>query len=300
MAELPTEAGAIIEAVERLAKAQEFELERGDENKAIAVAVPKGFELKSVKGLLDEYRLLPDRKKGVATITQLDAFIEYVLRHKTEQSIVFLDDTNPNAISLRAVFNPHGAAGEVTGFGDFGCAYPFPLSDEWKTWSDIEEDMPQAAFAAFLEEHIVDVLDPSAAGDKAKTLAETLGIKLAGVSTLMELSRGLSLNIGLRSEIRLDRTTGERRIVFHEEQKDDNGHPMKVPGGFVIAIPVFRLGSLYQLSVRLRYHLDDKKLPLWNLSLQGAERVLEHAIKEAGDLVHKQTALPVFRGAPAR
>jgi len=285
-----SEAGAIIEAIERLGVAQVVEI-----GGRPIMLLPTGRTAHSVKPLLDEYLDRPERKAGSATLTTLEAFNAYVLRHKQAESVVFVDDTNPQAPQIVAVFDAHSS--ELAGWQKHRATYAFPLSDEWKRWRNVPESFSQADFASFLEDRITDVIDPATAGDIAKKFASDVGAQLASPAKLLELARGLAITVDAKvvSKVSLGNGTGE--ISYKEEHNDEAGAPLKVPGAFCIGIPVFRLGAAYSIPVRLRYRMKDHKLT-WQLALQRIENVLEHAIADAANKVQESTGLPVFRGKP--
>jgi len=285
-----SEAGAIIAAIERLAPGELLTI-RG----APILVLPSGKTAQSVKPLLDEYLDRPERKAGSATLTTLDAFNAYAIRHKQDESVVFVDDTNPQAPQIVAVFDAHSS--DLAGWQKHRAVYAFPLSDEWKRWRNVPESFSQADFAAFLEDRITDVIDPSSAGDIAKKFASDVGAQLASPAKLLELARGLAITVDSKVVSRVSLGNGTGEISYKEDHNDEAGAPLKVPGAFCIGIPVFRLGAAYSIPVRLRYRLKDGKVT-WQLALQRIENVLEHAIADAASKVGESTGLPVFRGKP--
>jgi uncharacterized protein YfdQ (DUF2303 family) len=298
-----SDAQAIIDAVERN---HEVKLLRPAAEVGLAIAaVPKGMELKSVKPFVDEYLKVPERKKGTTTLSTLEAFCEFVNRQKTTDSIVFIDDTSSQQPALLAVFNPHKAetvskpdSGVGPDHGDHRARYAFPLSDEWKAWKGLPEFIPQDRFASFLEDHIGEVCPLDQVKENVKLYAENLGFQLASPARLLELSRGLALNVNAKVVQVLNLSTGEGQITFAEEHKDSTGAPVKVPGAFGINIPVFRLGSAYNVPVRLRYRAKQDQPVMWSLVPQWLDKVFEHAIDEAQEVIKTRCDLPVYRGAP--
>jgi hypothetical protein len=288
------DAQAIISAVERLDKAELVSVARGTPDACAVLVAPTGKTVHDLKPLLDKYLPRPERKKGTATLTTLLAFNAYTQRHMTGDSAVFVDDTEKSKPRIVAVFN---AAHKEPDHQDHRAVYAFPLSDEWVAWSKLPEWFTQAEFAAFIEDRILDVMDPAKAGAVAKELAESVGTTLASPSKLLELSRGLAVNVDAKvaQSVRLD--SGEGQITFKEEHKDENGAPIKFPGAFCLAIPVFRLGISYSVPVRLRYRVSSGRV-VWQLALQRVEQVFESAIAEAARSVEDVTSLPVFRGKP--
>jgi hypothetical protein len=222
------------------------------------------------------------------------------VRFADEDSALFAVE-DPRAPRLISVLDYHRATSEgAPRFGEHRGVYSFPLSDEWKAWQAVPEKMDQGTFAAFLEERITDVLDPAAVGDGSKRFAAELGLALASPTRLLELSRGLSVRVESKVASHVNLSTGETQIAFGESHASgEGGGPLKIPGGFIIAIPVFRGGDLYTIAVRLVYrvHRSEGKVQ-WGLRLHRAERVFLDAFNGAASLAAEQTKLPLFYGTP--
>lgn len=292
---------AAVEAVERLSKLERVQTEDG------LVVVPKGKQVVDLKPYVDARRDRPERRAGTAQFTQLASFVQHAQRFADGHSAIFAID-NPAAPKLMSVLDYHEGnhvdedAGPVEGkarFGQHRGVYNFPVSDEWKAWTSAPAQMAQDTFAAFLEERIADVLAPEAVGDKAKEFAGELGITLASPARLMELSRGLSVRVDSRVTNAANLSTGEVQLSYEESHTARDGGPLKVPGGFVIAIPVFRGGALYQIPVRLLYrvHRSEGRVA-WSVRLHRADRSFADAFKEAAEYAREATGLPLFYGTP--
>lgn len=310
-------------AVKAAGKASMLKLEDGQVEIGVAV-LPTGIRIESVKKYMDEYRLAPERKKGTAHLGDLASFIALVNRFKDSESAIFArpgaqpqKNVGVTAPLLLAVFNYneptnitqfHGdnAPGDqVTThegkprFGDHRADYVFPLSEEWKTWNAQDsEPLTQEAFAAFLEDHVGDVADSGAASNELSAFFfEKLGVTFASPARLIELSRGLSVRVGQKVRNAQNLATGEAQVQFIEEHNDETGGPLKVPGAFLLAIPVFQFGPLYQVAARLRYRVSGGNI-VWFFELHRADRIFDHAFKEACETAQKDTSLPLFIGAP--
>lgn len=305
------ENAAIIEAMKELYEITELLVD--DAGAPRVVAVPKGFELKSLKSLSDEYRERPERKAGVATLTTLDTFNAYVNRHRQQGSVVFCDDTQRQRPSLVAIFDAHAQndhESSAVGSPDwqkFRAIYSLPMSDEWTAWtaglrepSGKPKEFSQIEFAKFLEDRITDVLLPDDAGTIATEFARSISTHLATPAQLMDLARGLTVHVNSKAQQSINATTGETTLIFTEEHKDVQGQPLKVPGAFAIGIPVFRSGTRYPMPVRLRLRLarDEGNAPYWSLAVQRTDVVLEAALAAVVETVANTTSLPVFRGSP--
>lgn len=283
--------------------------------RAPAAVLPRGLAIESVESLLASYRERPRRRRGTASFTDLDSLIAHANRFKGKDSALFAIDDR-KAPQLISVINYHQAGFEAPPeFGDHRGHYHFPLSDEWKEWDGMNGAlMSQGEFAAFLEDHIGDVLPPpteapdrsmakgntSPEGERGSKLAELqklLGGEWAGQSRLLELARSFKVYENSTVKNALNLQTGEVQLQFETEHKDQDGAPLKVPNMFLIGIPVFRLGPVYRMAVRLRYRNQGGKLH-WIFQLYRPEAVFDDAFKEGCAYAAKETGLPLFIGKP--
>jgi len=256
--------------------------------------------INSVKDYIAEYATHPERRTGTAEMTALASFIAHVNRFKDADSAIFAN-RDPKAPSLLAVidYNPKGEEAEVEArFGEHRTNYAFPLSDEWIAWtSSNAKQFSQATFAEYIENRIADVTDPASAGDAAKDFVALLGAQFASPSGLLQLSRGLTVRVGLAVQNQANLGTGEASIRYEAKHTGEDGGPLLVPGAFLLAIPVFRGGARYQIATRLRYRVKDNQIT-WFYETYRADAVFDHAFNEACELAAKETALPLFMGAP--
>lgn len=319
MDDYQTEAGVVAElATKAQVQPQTITIERGDSNKAQALLVPTsegGFELVSVKPALDAYQKFPERRRGTANLASLASFIAHAKRFAQSGSAVFAD-TGKNP-SLQVVYDYHESGADDVGTArNLGhrATYAFPLSEEWKCWTNAaDKPMEQGVFALFLEERLGDVAEPTS--DAAKhprvtQFSESLAGKLAPASKLLELSRGLTIRVDSKVTNAKNLANGTQQLTFEEQHNTDDGSLLIVPTGFVISIPVFAPGAEYDekgrprqaldaISVRLRYRVSAGKIS-WFVSPYRLDLVLRDAITEALDRVRKETGLPVFEGSPER
>jgi uncharacterized protein YfdQ (DUF2303 family) len=273
----------------------------GDNRVVLGVPAANGTVIaQSVKGLLQEYADRPERIVGTSTHFTLASFIDYVNRQKNPASAVFLDP-NASAPKIVAVIDYHDKPtppANAAHFGKHRAHYAFPLSDEWEKWSKQNgQAMTQEAFAAWLEDHVMDVLDPENTEPEVKAFANKLGMKFADGSTLISLSRGLTINIASQMTKVVNLASGEATMNFVEEHKDAGGQVLKIPGAFAIAIPVFKGGERKQLAVRLRYRAGGGRVT-WYFEIYQQSRVFDAAIESARQEVERETELDTFTGTP--
>jgi len=254
----------------------------------------KGQKAISVHGLIEEFRIAPARRKGIAQVDTLASFIALIDRHKDEQSALFGKTSWPDP-KLTAVLNYDSAAAPAR-FGDHRIEYAFPLTEEFKAWVGANaKPMPQDIFAAFMEEHAAELAAPT---DGERSEYERLFKEIfATPSEVIELSRHLEVFVGARAKQGIRLQSGERTIEFSEEHKDAKGQPIAIPGIFMVSVPAFVDGDAVRLPARLRYRISGGDIK-WLYQLYRWETYLReqvgHALKEAA----AKTALPAFEGSP--
>lgn len=296
----PTEAQSVADIVKDLHEGQVITFADGDTEAEILI-VPEGKQVVSIKAYIDEYRAKPDRRKGTAKFYDLKSIINHVKRFK-DTDTVFFADNDRTAPSLTAVYDYNKAGKYEDGgqrFGEHRAHYAFPLSDEWKIWHGLNgKRMTQKDFAEFLENRITDIIQvqDDITNPKIKEFAQLLGGEFASPSRLVALSKGMEVNEGLKVKNAVNLATGESTVQYISEHQDAAGAPLKVPNLFMIAIPVFVAGSLYQMAVRLRYRIEVGSIR-WFYELYRADKVFEHAFDEACKQASDETAVPLFVGA---
>jgi uncharacterized protein YfdQ (DUF2303 family) len=254
--------------------------------------------LESLAQFCDEYRPHPIRREGTATLGDLDSLIEHVNRFKDGDSVVFANNDRAKP-SITAVLDYHRAGSDGTPrFSGHRSHYQFPVSTEWQTWIAANgKEIQQGAFAEFVEAHIVDVIEYSPDCASAKVFAEKCGVSFASPAQIMELSRGLAVNVEAKLATALNLQNGIKQIQFTETHTGENGTMLKVPGAFLIGIPVFRGEARYQVCVRLRYRKQGSALT-WIMELWRHDEVFDAAIRGACDKVKAATELPLLYGSP--
>ncbi len=305
MSEATNENKALLDAAEKFSHVEPIDLKVNDSDlvSVPVLSVPAGRKIESVKKYVDEYRTRPERKTGASTMDTIASFIDQVNRSKDGDSVIFADVATRTSPKLIAVldYNKAGAAGDPR-FGQHRVVHNFPVSEEWKAWTAKPlENIGLVDFAEFLENRIMDVLDPASLDAEGKgTLAafcRQLGINLASPQALMELSRGLTVHANHKVVQAINLSTGEVQVSFGETHTDAKGAPVKAAGGFAIAIPVFLNGPAYQIPVRLRYKARDGAV-FWTLQPQRLNVIWDDAVTEAVNAVTTKTDLTTLFGRP--
>lgn len=285
--------------------------EPGD-NQAVVILTRTGLEVVD-PAEFDQWRTNPRFRGGTATLLSLDSFIAHVNRFGDHDTVVF-GNNDRDRPTLTAVLDYHRAdrfnevgeaetPGRVVGEARFGrhrSAFAFPLADEWLAWRKMDKQvMKMSGFAAFLEDHIIDVIPGHlvALGDEEQTFMAALGSRgtIADPSRLMDLATGLQINErnAVSEVVNLGDGTGQ--VSFQSEHVDAAGNKLTIPGLFVIGIPVFRGGERYQIIARLRYRNTHEGIVFW-YELWRLDRVFDHAFNGAVERVQIETVAPVLLG----
>jgi hypothetical protein len=271
-------------------------------SEAIPVVIGKDGLDVLPRNSFDSWLDAPRFRAGTAKLTSLDSFIAHVNRYRSDNTVVFANDDRASP-SLMAVLDYHGAGSETAAaFGRHRSSFAFPLSDEWKAWSGKNaKPMSMTDFAAFLEDHIIDVLNPQGVtlNDEAASFVDALGGEafIANPGRLMDIATSLQVNEASVVAEAVTLASGEGQISFQSEHRDATGNKLSVPRLFILGIPVFRNGERYQVLARLRYRKTPQGLvfffELWRLDL-----VFDHAFTQAVEKVQIETGAPVYLGAP--
>jgi uncharacterized protein YfdQ (DUF2303 family) len=310
-------------------------LQAGVPNVPVIIA-PKGMDVHDLAGKVknwrDTFAERPVRRIGVAVLQDLDSLIAHANRFKDSATVVFADATREKP-SILVVYDYNEAVQDGAGaivadakprFGQHRARYAFPLSEQWKAWMEQDEVvMGHHDFAAWMEDHITDVVPPptslvarqtnidtgapreGAAGDFGKKTADEeladlllmLGAQITGPSGLLSLSKGLNAITEIKAASQIDLQGGAHGLQLIEEHKDGTtNQKLQVPGLFLLGIPVFQGGPAYRLAVRLRYRIPGGLR--WWFQVLNPEKVFDHAFKEACVRAGSETGLPVYLGAP--
>jgi uncharacterized protein YfdQ (DUF2303 family) len=255
-------------------------VQRGDVTGVFHVAVPQGFELKTI----DDERLLehPRRTAGRATLTTATSFIEYVKRHAKPATVVWCAfDPQRFALAFCAVFDEHGP--EAAGWRSHRAAYTPELSAEWKTWVTMNKQAkPQLEFAEFLERNQLDI---------ASVEGYPSSLDMLRLATEFEASSEKRI----RSIGRLQ--GGGVRLEYVDDDDAQTLTAMQLYEKFAIGIPVFWAGAGYRIDARLKYRQASAKVSFW-YDLIRPDRVHEAAASELIAAVRESIGtVPLLMGA---
>lgn len=267
---------------------------------AYAIELRKGEHkvLENLKPLIDSWRTRPERIVGTATMQTPEKFIELVTRHGDPGASALFCDAMSASPSIQAVIDYHGNLGDPD-WMKHRVKYNFPLSREWQFWMQIDAKgrLDQEQFAFLIEERIADVVKADPKNAAEVELAAQMGVTIATPAELLTLSRGLMVRVEQTVKEILNPSSGEDQIAFEENHKGENGKPIKVPGMFILSIPVFHGDDPVRVAVRLRYRMIEKKI-VWIPQLYRPDRILLDKVQHVAEQARIATSLPLFYGSP--
>lgn len=287
-------AAVIDEVVSKYRKPEIIEVSgtSGNDEKIQMLVLPDGLEAYSVKKYFDEYRSSPERLSGNTELTLAESFNDFVNRFKNDNSALFY---NQDRQSVRCIFDC--SEKDTPRFETHTATYNFPISDEWRQFMEKNnEGMSQIEFVEFIEKNIINLsepLKPDEENDEIKQIRMALGGSFASVAKMIELSRGIKINVDETAATKINYQTGETTIEYNAEHRDGLGNTLKLPSMFAIAIPVLKNGKRYRLVCHLRYRLYNGKIT-WFYEIINADKAVEHAISEELDCIKEKTSLPLF------
>ena len=261
---------------------------------AVYQGLDHGYQVINFEPIVEQFRDRPRSIKGAATALTLASFIELVNRHKDDSSAVFANILSPSPY-LTAVIDYHELDHEPR-FGRHGINYSFPLSDEWKAWRDVNaKPLSQEIFSAWLEDHLPDLA--TATAQEKEEIEPKLQIEFGTPIQIATLSRGLTVHVSsVVSELTVLQS-GAGSVRFEESHNGADGKPLKIPGLFIINIPLFVGSEAVRIPVRLRYRKAGASIS-WSFHLFRFEYYVREALKLDLATVEQETELPVYEGAP--
>jgi uncharacterized protein YfdQ (DUF2303 family) len=255
-----------------------------------------GAGLKALKEEIERFRIDPERRCGSAKTTTLKSFIDLINYHKDDASVLFAKTDWPSP-QLVAIIDYHTQS-HFPRHLQHRVVYDFPVTDECRAWIDRDgKSFTQAEFAAFIEEHVAELASPLPA--EMSDYERLFKVEFATPTVMMQLSRGLQVNVDCVVKANVTLQSGEGEIQFSEEHMDHKGDKLVVPGLFMISVPAFIDGEPIRLPARLRYRVGSGKVT-WLYQLYRWKFWLRDQVQKDLLEVVKGTELLAFEGSPEK
>ncbi|MFF7550897.1 DUF2303 family protein [Streptomyces canus] len=218
-----------------------------------------------------------DRKTGTTTVRDAESFLAYWTKHHDDNSEVYADNER---LTVTAVLDANETA--QPRFGGHRLHLALRETETWKQWARFNgELMGQDEFAEFLEDHLPELLEPSAAD-------------------MLEIAQSFQAaqKVDFQSASRLN--SGQRQFQYVETVQSKAGQKgqLTVPETFVIGLVPFDGSVGYKLTARLRYRIGQQGLRL-GYKLDRPEETRKTAFADVVKAIGEQIDTPVMNGTPA-
>ncbi|MFC8862689.1 DUF2303 family protein [[Kitasatospora] papulosa] len=253
-----------------LRSAPPAELEQG---KVYAFHTPTGIHKVDLTGPA----AAPDRKTGTTTVRDADSFRTYFEKHSDVYSEVYAD---ADRLTVTAVLDAHEA--DAPRWGGHVLKLALRETETWKQWAGRDGKlMDQETFAEFLEDHLPELLEPTA--------AEMLEIAQSFQATS---------KVEFQSANRL--ASGQRQFQYVETGTTKAGQKgqLAVPETFTIGLVPFDGSEGYKLTARLRYRIGQNGLQL-GYKLERPADIRAKAFADVVTAIGEHLDEPIMNGTPA-
>ncbi|ARF66243.1 hypothetical protein B1H20_16795 [Streptomyces violaceoruber] len=229
-----------------------------------------------------EHTGVPARKSGTTLVRDVDSFLAYFDKHGDDNSEVYADVENR---TITAVLDAHTAG--AARWGGHRLELRLRPTSAWSAWMHADNKlMSQTAFAEFIEDNLVDLVEPTAA-------------------TMLELAQSFEATTSaeFQSSQRLD--SGQRRFSYVEDVQAKAGRKgdIVIPAHLVLALAPFEGTDRYKVTARFKYRLDRQEGALkLAFKIERPEDTLAAAFEDIRTLVDDGIPehIAVLNGAPSR
>lgn len=245
------------------------------------MVVPKGYDLADLSKFAP-----PQYVKQAVRLTEPAAFVAYVNRFKTAQSLIFASVTDLGA-SFRAILDYHPAQAGGGAAPD-RCAHQAKFdcvpTNEWQQWTKANgQKFDQVTFATWLEEHQNLIVNPK-------------GADLLEFVTTLEGKNHVRFN----SSVRLQ--TGGNALSYDEDVElqgrvNTEAGKMTLPPLIVAGIEPFYGVGKYEVQARLKFRIESRKLQLW-FETVALHRIVRDAVAGVLKDITERTGITPLAGSP--
>lgn len=263
------------------------------------VLVPEGTEVHSLEHLLP---FSPFQRENV-TLTRPESLIDWCNRFKRPESVIFADQASEK---FTAVLDYHGESDPALASFSGGKramvgAITLQKTPEWKTWLGItKQALGQIALAEFIEDNILDIIDPKGA-------------------TMLEFAKNFRTRHKADFAEVVNLENGQSKVQYEEtiEIKGQSSSSSKgeflVPNQILLALQPYEGtpekknedGSIvegvspgYEVVCRFRSRTANAK-SIFYFEIVRPDLIVEDAFGKIAAKIAEKTGLPMFYGKPA-
>jgi uncharacterized protein YfdQ (DUF2303 family) len=257
---------SILTAGRKTAEIKQVPREEGVEE--TTVLVPNGFNLQTIQNELER----PTRKRGSRTFTAVESFNSYVSKHKDFNETIIIADEERGQI--KAILNDH--ADKKAGYGDHTAFLNLGFSKQYDTWfrnqkGNRNDHFDQEDLAMFLEENRSDFMCGKIEGDDNKEIENISAQELARMI--------LDLKVTAQEKLSSKFDPQSGRQILHYENEEVGQKNFSPPPQFVLAIPIYKSGDLFQVTIKLFHRTQGGTARFWYL-IDQIEKLKERAFEK--------------------
>jgi uncharacterized protein YfdQ (DUF2303 family) len=244
----PSDMQAVIEAAQRgVTGTVLFEQ---DGIKYVSLQFNGATKIEGIK--VRDHAAVPFRKSGIVLVFDIESLNKLLAENDDAGATTVYINRDAIKPAIVAVLNGAGKTGP--GWGDFRASISFRPTSQWSKWAGIDgKFLSQADFANFIEDNLLDVVDPAPAD-------------MLEISQFMEVTRTTSF----KSVTRL--STG--LVQFRNEANDVAAEHIKVPETLTLSVaPMIGFGAI-EVKARFRYRIENNTLKL-GIKLQRVEDIMD-------------------------
>jgi uncharacterized protein YfdQ (DUF2303 family) len=232
---------------------------------------PDGMNLTPVDHLVPER---PDRIRQAVTMRNVESFCEYVNRFKTPATVLFGTVVNGNG-NFMAVLDYH--APDAPDYHTHVCSLVMEQTEAFRAWSEYDgKQQAQLAFAEFIEDHLMDIVNPDGA-------------------TMLEVAKAIvgSSESAFTGKVSL---CNDGVTISYQENITANAGVLTVPETMEILVSPFFGCKPCIVKARFRYRVEKPRLTL-GYKIIGRETLMREIIDRTSEQITDATELPVFGGS---
>lgn len=236
---------------------------------------------------LEQRRRHPADKAGTIDVKTPDALIRYVNRHINPgaEDCTLWGDIDAGRIV--AILNDHASRNgqDDPGWADHRVVLQMQRSPEWEAWTRLASGMvSQVELAEFLEEHLIEVEEPSG-------------------SDLLEVTQTLHVTSGARFKSAMQLHSGEQQLVYEEDVQAQAGRAgnAEVPTDLTVLLRPWIGVERARIEAKFRFRVREGRLAV-GVKLLNVEEHSRQAVTAALTSIEENLDLNAIEGTapPAR
>lgn len=205
---------------------------------------------------LEQFLGVPNRIRQSVILNDVPSFVAYVSKFKMDCTLLVCDMDKK---TVRAYLDYHSQ--DMASWNTHQATLQVQTSPEWKVWTSMDRrSFTQVQFAEFLEDNLIDVVEPDGA-------------------VLLEASMHLEAKKTVKFISGANLANGAAQLVYEESIEGKGKGNIVVPTRLKLGIPVFMGSDPVHVEARLRYRITEEKLTFIYILDRPAD-VLEIAFKD--------------------